>query len=73
MRLKALETLFAEIARLEDQTAWWKEEAAKAVWVWKKLIDHVPSEIADQVFIDVDVAKDLDPDFSFLEAVKNMK
>jgi hypothetical protein len=68
-RLTALQMLYIRIQVLEKDRDGWKEEAARGVWMWHKVFQHIPGEIAEQAMIDGSVAKDMDPDFSFLKAI----
>jgi hypothetical protein len=73
LRLRALELLYMKIHDLEKDRNEWKEEAARGVWMWKRVVSHVPPEVAEQAIIDGTVCKEMDPDFTFLKAIDSME
>lgn len=69
MTLDTLNVLFRDIAALQERLDAWKERAARAMWVVERLRPHTAADIVEQVMIDVQVAKDIDPTFSFCKAI----
>ncbi len=67
-RLLALEVMYLDIDRLKEELAAMKEIAARGVWTWKQLIDHVPADVRKRVLIEGQV-NNMDPDFSFCKAI----
>lgn len=71
-RLNALEVVYMRIAELERALAREKqhhtEAQAREVWTMNKFLEHVPEEAVEGILIDRKV-NDMDPDFSFINAI----
>jgi hypothetical protein len=72
LRLTALETLYIRIANLKRQLAsekqFHREAQAREVWTINQLLKELPQEKAEPILINRKV-NDMDPDFSFEEAI----
>jgi hypothetical protein len=66
--LISLERLYIKIETLRRQLEYAKEAHAKEIWTWQQYWPHTSHEVRKQIHVERKV-NELDPDFSFQDAV----